>query len=279
MKTLPMQDMQRSKSLKSLQIPTESLSVSANSLDLPAPLSSAVSTPLPGVKTETAKKAVKASQSVKDVKKAVKASQSVKDDELANKTVAELQQICRDETIKGFSGKKKIELIELIMSSAQLPELLSRNQTMSAKTANGGLEEKTVAQLQQICRDQGITGFSGKNIGDDIDADHVSDRQKRRTTRQSRSDHGNAAAVQKAYTRGLQAGARAAEEQVSRLSEEVNRLIAEKSVSSPGVVPTAEEAAELTRTFEESFDEAEDAEAVCAKLDRLMIAQRNARHS
>lgn len=39
-------------------------------------------------------------------------------DELNNKTVLELKQLCRDKKISGFSGKTKGEIINMIVNSA-----------------------------------------------------------------------------------------------------------------------------------------------------------------
>ena len=131
--------------LKSLEIPTHSASSTVESLGLPASLHEAISTPLP------------------EDKVAVKSNSKT----LEERTIKDLQAICKETNLKGYSGKNKADLITHIRNGgASADKPAEKSSKMTGKSDSQELEDKTVKDLQAICKERNLKGYSGKNKAD-----------------------------------------------------------------------------------------------------------------
>ena len=102
---------------------------------------------------------------------------------LKDLTVVELKNLCKERGIKGFVHKSKARLLEMIQAASEIsgqsaadtssqprPSKVGPPQKPKAKakasSSNGQQEDLaglTIAQLKQLCKDQGIKGFTRKN--------------------------------------------------------------------------------------------------------------------
>ena len=104
---------------------------------------------------------------------------------LKDLTVVELKTLCKERGIKGFFHKSKAKLLEMIEASAGAADGSTAERSSQAKPSKLGQTPKaetktsqddqdsaqqeedianlTIAQLKQVCKDQGIKGFARKN--------------------------------------------------------------------------------------------------------------------
>ncbi len=84
-----------------------------------------------------------------------------------NKTIAELKEECKKKGIKGYSGKKKDDLIKLCSRSSKKGSS-KKGSSKKGSSKKGSSKKKssnkdmTVAELKEECKKKGIKGYSGK---------------------------------------------------------------------------------------------------------------------
>ena len=105
---------------------------------------------------------------------------------LKDLTVVELKTLCKERGIKGVFHKSKAKILEMIEAASGTPDASAADPSSQSKPSKSGLTPKpeaktsqdnqdqdspqqqdlaslTIAQLKQLCKDQGIKGFARKN--------------------------------------------------------------------------------------------------------------------